>query len=182
MKLKLRVLETGHEVLKTEMQGKWSKGEEPALAELPDTFEQPYWSNGTRSKEPLTSMPKSGDSQLRVSEQKPEWRFNPNARESQSLPFPSSAAPAHNVLEDSMWSQQLMEKVAVTIKQGFALPQKELTVFNGDLLEYWSSSYRFKTASKQMQRVKAESLCIYYSTHLVQQRTLSNVVRLWTHP
>ena len=32
IKLKLRVLE--HEVLKTEQQGKWSKGEEPALAEL----------------------------------------------------------------------------------------------------------------------------------------------------
>ena len=103
IKLKLRVLE--HEVLKTEQQGKWSKGEEPALAELSDTFDQPYWSNGTRRKEPVAGMPRSGDPELRVSEQKPESRLNPNARESQSLPFLSSAAPAQNVLGDSMWSQ-----------------------------------------------------------------------------
>mgnify|MGYP000636363003 FL=1 len=83
-------------------------------------------------------MPRSGDPELRVSEQKPESRLNPNARESQSLPFLSPAAPAQNVLGDSMWSQQFMEKVAVTIKQGFALPQKELSIFNGDPLEYWS--------------------------------------------
>ena len=62
-------------------------------------------------------MPKSGDPELRASEQKPELRFNPNARESQSLPFTSSAAPAHNVLGNSMWSQQLMEKVALQITQ-----------------------------------------------------------------
>ena len=71
IKLKLRVLEAEPEVLKTELQGKWSKGEEPALPELPDTFDQPYLSNGRRSKEPLASMPKSGDPELRVSEQKP---------------------------------------------------------------------------------------------------------------
>ena len=92
IKLKLRVLEAEHEVLKTELEGKWSKGEEPALAELPDTFDQPYWSNGKRSKELLASTPKSDDPEPRVSEQKPEWRFNPNAREFQSLPFSSSAA------------------------------------------------------------------------------------------
>ena len=138
IKLKLRVLETEHEVRKTDLEFKWSKGKELALAELPDTFDQPYWSNGKRNKEPLASIPKSGDPELQVGEQKPEWRFNPNAREFQSLPFTSSAAPAHNGLGDSMWSQQFMEKVAVTIKQGFALPQKELTVFNGDPLEYWS--------------------------------------------
>jgi len=41
IKLKVRVLEAENEVLKTELQGKWSKGQEPALAELPDTFDQP---------------------------------------------------------------------------------------------------------------------------------------------
>ena len=42
IKLKLRVLEAEHEVLKAELQGKWSKGKGPALAELPDTFNQSY--------------------------------------------------------------------------------------------------------------------------------------------
>ena len=59
IKLKLRVLEAEHEVLKGELQGKWSKGEGPALTELPDTFHQPYWLNGTRRKESLASMPKT---------------------------------------------------------------------------------------------------------------------------
>jgi len=81
-----------------------------------------------------------------VSKHKSEWRFNPDARESQSLPLPSSAAPAHIVLGDSMWSQQFMEKVAVMIKQGFALPQKELTVFNGDPLEYCSFITSFQNS------------------------------------
>ena len=64
IKLKLRVLEAEHEVWKTELEGKWSKGEEPALAELPDTFDQLYRSNNKQSKEPLASMPKSGDPEL----------------------------------------------------------------------------------------------------------------------
>ena len=158
IKLKLRVLETEHEVLKTDLEGKWSKGEEPALAELPDTFNQPYCSNGKGSKEPLASMPKSGDPERRLREQKPEWRFNPNAREFQSLPFTSSAAPAHNGLGDSMWSQQLMEKVAVTIKQGFALPQRELTVFNGDPLQYWSFITSFRNSIEANATSESEKL------------------------
>ncbi|XP_074608716.1 uncharacterized protein LOC141863136 [Acropora palmata] len=108
-------------------------------------------------------MPKSGDPELRASEQKPESRFNPNARESQSLPFPSSAAPAHNVLGDSMWSQQFMEKVAVTIKQGFALPQKELTVFNSDPLEYWSFITSFQNSIEANATSESEKL-----TYLLQ--------------
>ena len=31
-----------------------------------------------------------------------------------------------------------MDKMALTIKQGCALPKKELTVFDGDRLEYWN--------------------------------------------
>ena len=59
-KIKVKsTIEAEHEVLKTELQGKWSKGQEPALAELPDTFDQPYWSNGKGNKEPLASMPKA---------------------------------------------------------------------------------------------------------------------------
>ena len=103
-------------------------------------------------------MPKSGDPELRVSEQKPEWRFNPNAREFQSLPFTSSAAPAHNGLGDSMWYQQFMEKVAVTIKQGFALPQKELAVFNGDPLEYWSFITSFQNSIEANATSESEKL------------------------
>ena len=72
-----------------------------------------------------------------------------NLKYCRSLP-PLLLPPTHNVPGDSMWSQQFMEKLAVTIKKGFALPQKELTVFNGDT---GVSSHPFKTASKQIQQV-----------------------------
>ncbi|KAK2550128.1 Structural maintenance of chromosomes protein 1A [Acropora cervicornis] len=132
-------------------------------------------------------MPRSGDPELRVSEQKPESRFNPNARESQSLPFLSSAAPAQNVLGDSMWSQQFMEKVAVTIKQGFALPQKELTVFNGDPLEYCSFITSFQNsieANATSERKKLMYLLQYTSDPLkswkdTQDLPMQQVERFW---
>lgn len=68
-----------------------------------------------------------------------------NLKYCRSLP-PLLLPPTHNVLGDSMWSQQFMEKMAVTIKKGFALPQKELTVFNGDPLEYWSFITSFQNS------------------------------------
>ena len=39
-----------------------------------------------------------------------------------------------------------MDKMALTIKQGFALPQKELTVFDGDPLEYWNFIKSFENS------------------------------------
>ncbi|XP_068759642.1 uncharacterized protein [Montipora capricornis] len=51
-----------------------------------------------------------------------------------------------------------MEKVAVTIKQGFALPQKELTVFNGDPLEYWSFITLFQNSIEANAASESEKL------------------------
>ena len=56
-----------------------------------------------------------------------------------------------------------MEKVAVTIKQGFALPQKELTVFNGDPLEYWSFITSFQNSIEANATSESEKL-----TYLLQ--------------
>ena len=39
-----------------------------------------------------------------------------------------------------------MEKMALTIKQGFALPKKELSVFDGDPLDYWNFIKSFENS------------------------------------
>jgi len=39
-----------------------------------------------------------------------------------------------------------MYKMALTTKQGFALPKKELTVFDGDPLEYWNFIKSFENS------------------------------------
>ena len=39
-----------------------------------------------------------------------------------------------------------MDKMALTIKQGFALPKKELTLFDGDPLEYWNFIKSFENS------------------------------------
>ena len=39
-----------------------------------------------------------------------------------------------------------MYKVALTIKQGFALPKRELTIFDGDPLEYWNFMKSFENS------------------------------------
>ncbi|XP_068731204.1 uncharacterized protein [Montipora capricornis] len=56
-----------------------------------------------------------------------------------------------------------MEKVAVTIKQEFALPQKELAVFNGDPLEYWSFITSFQNSIEANATSESEKLM-----HLLQ--------------
>ena len=39
-----------------------------------------------------------------------------------------------------------MEKMALTTKQGFALPKKELSVFDGDPLDYWNFIKSFENS------------------------------------
>ena len=34
--------------------------------------------------------------------------------------------------------EEFIDKMALTIKQGFTLPKKELAIFDGDPLEYWN--------------------------------------------
>ena len=75
-------------------------------------------------------------------------------------------------------------QVAVTIKEGFALPQKELTIFNGDPLEYWSfiTSFQKSIEANATSQSKKLMYLLQYTSGTVQHRTLSDVVWLWTHP
>ena len=47
---------------------------------------------------------------------------------------------------ESTWPEVVMDKMALTIKQGFSLPKKELTIFDGDPLEYWNFIKSFENS------------------------------------
>lgn len=51
-----------------------------------------------------------------------------------------------------------MDKMVLTIKQGFALPKKELTVFNGDPLEYWNFIKSFENSIVSNEASESEKL------------------------
>ena len=51
-----------------------------------------------------------------------------------------------------------MDKMALTIKQGFALPKKELIVFNGDPLEYWNFIKSFENSIMSNEASESEKL------------------------
>ena len=64
-------------------------------------------------------------------------QLNPNALEFKVLPAISSTAFSDSVNEYIL-PEEIIDKMALTIKQGFTLPKKELAIFDGDPLEYWN--------------------------------------------
>ena len=86
-------------------------------------------------------------------------RLNPTAQEFKS----SSAGPdvllGHPELTDPTLSGGIMDKMAITIKQGFALPKKELPVCDGDPLDYCNFIKSFensivRNAASESERLK----------------------------
>ena len=79
----------------------------------------------------------------KIDSQNTQLRLNPTAQEFKS----SSAGPTvplgHPELTDPTLSGGIM---ALTIKQGFALPKKELPVFDGDPLDYWNFTKSFENS------------------------------------
>lgn len=51
-----------------------------------------------------------------------------------------------------------MGKMALTIKQGFALPKKELPIFNRDPLEYWNFIKSFENSIEANTASESEKL------------------------
>ena len=72
-------------------------------------------------------------------------QLNLNALEFKGLPARSSTASSHSENEYIL-PEEFIDKMALTIKQGFALPKKELAIFDGDPLEYWNFIKLFKTS------------------------------------
>ena len=72
--------------------------------------------------------------------------MNPNALEFKGLIARSSTASSDSENEYIL-PEEFIDKMALTIKQGFALPKKELAIFDGDHLEYWDFFFKsFETS------------------------------------
>ena len=149
-KLRLESLETRYEILKTDLQLKLLQDEEIVYADLPDVFEELNPFNvGVNAR--VVKAPKQEYSTPRA-EQKIEshdahLQLNPNAREFKSLPVGSTSTSTHLGKSDhSALPGEIMDKVALTIKQGFALPKRELTIFDGDPVEYWNFIKSFENS------------------------------------
>ena len=70
----------------------------------------------------------------KIDSQNVKLRLNPNAQEFKSWSAGPPVSLPHPEATDPTLSGGIMEKTALTIKQGFALPKKELTVFDSDPL------------------------------------------------
>ena len=93
-------------------------------------------------------------------------QLNPSTREFKGLPARCSTASSDSENEYIL-PEELIDRMALTIRQGFAFPKKELEIFDGDSLETGILLNRLKQASSLMQLVKARSLCTFFSTHRV---------------
>ena len=151
-KLKFKVLEAQYEVQRTNLQEKLLQDEEPIYSNLSKAFEEPNPFN-----DEVANPSKQDDSELRteqkIGSQDAESRLNPNAREFKGLPVGSKSP--------SPWPEVVMDKMALTIKQGFSLPKKELTIFDGDSLEYWNFIKSFENSITANASSESEKLMYY---------------------
>ena len=149
-KLELEIVDAQYEIQKTDLQLKLLQDEEPgALANLRDVFEDlnPFTERGNVG---AAKVPKQEYSDPRVERkidsQNVKLRLNPNAQEFKSWSAGPAVSLAHPEATDPTFSGGIMEKMALTIKQGFALPKKELSVFDGDPLDYWNFIKSFENS------------------------------------
>ena len=148
-KLKLEVLEAQYEVQKTDLQVKLLQDEDIDYPNLPEVFKElnPFdkgvegrATSGYKQEDP---EPRGG--QKSIESKRSQSQLNPNALEFKGLPARSSTASSVSENEYIL-PEEFIGKMALTIKQGFALPKKELAIFDGDPLEYWNFIKSFETS------------------------------------
>ncbi|XP_078372656.1 uncharacterized protein LOC144656297 [Oculina patagonica] len=149
-KLKMEVLDAQCEIRKVELQVNMLQDEgPPAQDDLSSVFEDlnPF---DERVDARAGNVPKQEHFEHRKNQttgpQDAPLRFNPKAREFASLPPASTAAFTGLGPTGSIMTGQIMDKMALTIKQGFALPKKELKTFDGDPLNYWNFIKSFENS------------------------------------
>ena len=71
--------------------------------------------------------------QKSIESKRSQSQLNPNVLEFKGLPARSSTASSDSENEYIL-AEEFTDKMALTIKQGFALPKKQLAIFDGDRL------------------------------------------------
>ena len=148
-KLKLEVLEAQYEVLKTDLQGKLLQDEDIDYPNFPEVFKEldPFDKGveGRTTSGYNQEDPEPRGRQKSIESKGSQSQLNFNALEFKGLTARSSTASSHSENEYIL-PQEFIDKMTLTIKQEFALPKKELAIFDGDPLEYWNFIKLFKTS------------------------------------
>ena len=136
-------------MLKTDVQGKLLQDEDIDYPNFPEVFKDldPFdkgvegrTTSGYKQEDP---EPRGG--QKSIESKGSQSQLNLNALEFKGLPARSSTASSYSENEYIL-REEFIDKMALTIKQGFSLPKKELAIFDGDPLEYWNFIKLFKTS------------------------------------
>ena len=161
-KLELEIVDAQYEIQRTDLQLKLLQDEEPAaLANLRDVFEdvKPF---SERVNVRAANVPEQEHSDPRVERKigarNAQLRLNPNAQEFTSWSVGPTVPVAHPGATNPTLPGGIMDKMALTIKQGFALPKKELTVFDGDPIEYWNFIKSFENSIVSNEASESEKL------------------------
>ena len=147
-KLKLEVLEARYEVQKTDLQVKLFQEEDIEYPNFSEVFKElnPF-DKGVEGR--ATSSYKQEDPEHRGGQKSIEFKGSQSQLNPSVLEFKGVPARSSKVSSDSenkyILPQEFIDKMGLTIKQGFALP-KELAIFDGDPLEYWNFSQLFETS------------------------------------
>ena len=157
-------MDAQYEIQRTDLQVKLLQDEEPAaLANLRNVYEdlKPF-SEGVNVGAANVPKQEHSDPQVerKIDSQDAQLRLNPNAPEFKSWSAGSTAPLAHPGATDPTLPGGIMDKMALTIKQGFALPKKELTVFDSDALGYWNFIKSF--ANRIVSNAASESEKLMY--------------------
>ena len=117
---------------------------------------------------------KSGDNDFTSS------RLNPRAKE---FAYPiikqdSELSPTDSVDSDFAIVEDVLDKLGSTIRQGFALPTPDLSVFNGNPLEYWNFFRSFENTVERNSMNESEKLMylLQYTTGDAKKMTECCVV------
>ena len=148
MKLKRQILEAQYEVQQADLQMKMLE-QEDAVFNYSPTVPAEFKPYTEELNDGYGVAYKPEDSVPQV-EWKPrpytpsQTRLNSYAKESTS----SSVSGPSTIVgkKDSVLSEDVLDRIASTIKQGFALPKPELSIFDGNPLEYWNFIKSFETS------------------------------------
>ena len=141
-KLKLEVLEAQYEVQKTDLQVKLFQDEDIDYPNFPEVFKElnPF-DKGVEGR--ATSGYKQEDPEPRGGQKSIESKVSQSQLNPRALEFKGVPARSEN---EYFLPEEFVDKMALNIKQGFALPKKELAIFDGDPLEYWNFIKSFETS------------------------------------
>lgn len=145
LKLKRQILEAQYEIQQADLQVELLHEPGAVFSYPPIVSEECGFAEEFIAGEPvITSKPKDIKSQVQWKpELKTETPLDPDAKEFSSFkPSEAFGKPSDYPLP----GLDVLDRMASTIRQGFALPKPELTTFDGNRLDYWNFVKAFENS------------------------------------